>query len=377
MKILYDLSYVQEDIYSSVYYHAKSTFEYLMNNIDDSIEVALLVLRNVKVEDSILKLAKKIEYVDSRVDTKKYFKEVEEVGLKYDRVYFPYQPIGHIYKFGDKTDFYFTMYSLKELVFSKKGKYNKYDLLYQEGFLSHLKYFYRAFKRFSGIWYKETFNRMKNNLENAKKVICVSNSTKEDVIKTFKINEDKLEVFYSPLKRVTDFSSTDLTYSNYFLFVSSSKYTKNTYSGLKALDLIYDNNIDYPMTVSVGHLPSKVYKKLRHKDKIISLDYVTHYDLEYLYQNALALIYPSFYEGFGDALLEAMKYKTRVIASNLKCLNELYPHALFFDPFNIKDIKEKILNYESIDKEMMYLDYQNVLAKSDSDRLKEVEFITK
>ena len=29
MKILYDLSYVQEDIYSSVYYHAKSTFEYL------------------------------------------------------------------------------------------------------------------------------------------------------------------------------------------------------------------------------------------------------------------------------------------------------------------------------------------------------------
>lgn len=376
MKILYDLSYVQENIYSSVYAHSKARFIELMKS-DAKNDITLMVLRNTKLEDSILKIATNICYINSNVDTKRYFNEVEEMGKGYDRVYFPYQPVGHIYNFGDKTEFYFTVYSLAELVFSKKGKYNKYDLLYTEGILGHLKYFIKFIKRGTGIWYRQTFNRMKSNLENATKVICVSNATKEDIIKNFNIEEDKIKVYFSPTKLPAEDESTDLSYQNYFLFVSSSLYTKNTYSGLKALDMIYDKNDNFPMTLSVGHLPSKVYKRLKHKDKVISLDWVTNCDLEYLYQNALALIYPSFYEGFGNPLFEAMKYGTRVIASGIPTLTELYPHALFFNPFDIKDIKEKILSYENINSNDMINDYNNVKKLSVEARENEVKFITK
>ena len=64
MKILYDLSYVQENIYSSVYAHSKARFIELMKS-DAKNDITLMVLRNTKLEDSILKIATNICYINS------------------------------------------------------------------------------------------------------------------------------------------------------------------------------------------------------------------------------------------------------------------------------------------------------------------------
>ena len=64
-----------------------------------------------------------------------------------------------------------------------------------------------------------------------------------------------------------------------------------------------------------------------------------------LYKNALALVYPSLYEGFGIPLLEAMSCKCPVISSNVSSIPEVVGDAgEYFNPKNIEEIREAIEN---------------------------------
>ena len=78
-------------------------------------------------------------------------------------------------------------------------------------------------------------------------------------------------------------------------------------------------------------------------ENVILTDYVTDDDLIRLYNGADAFIYPSFFEGFGIPPLEAMACGTPVAVANATSLPEVVGDAgLYFDPFNVDDIKETI-----------------------------------
>jgi glycosyltransferase involved in cell wall biosynthesis len=58
-----------------------------------------------------------------------------------------------------------------------------------------------------------------------------------------------------------------------------------------------------------------------------------NYALKALYQKAQALIYPSYYEGFGLPIVEALLCKTPVITSGVSCLPEAGgPNSIYIDP---------------------------------------------
>ncbi len=377
MKILYDLSYSQNPkFYSGLYEHGKKIFIEIMKNHPEAA-VTLLLLKNGKMDDYVLKLAKKIEYIDALLNTKKYFKEIERISANYDRLYLPYQPTNHKYKLNKNVEFYFTIHDLCQLDLAKNTKINKYEKYYMEGLSAHLKYTLKQILRITGAWYRRIKNQLGVNIKRANKIIVISESTKNDVINTYDIDENKLVKFLSPIKENVVDDSSGLEYKDYFLFVSSSRYNKNTISGLLALDKIWDENPDFPKAISAGRLPNKVLNIIKHKDKIISLDYVSNVDLDYLYKNALALIFPTLCEGFGMPPLEAMKFGTRVICSNIPCLKEFYNKALFFDPYNIDDIKEKILNYNTISKENMLINYSELKSHCKLDLIGESDFLVK
>jgi glycosyltransferase involved in cell wall biosynthesis len=64
-----------------------------------------------------------------------------------------------------------------------------------------------------------------------------------------------------------------------------------------------------------------------------------------LYANAAAFIYPSLYEGFGMALLEAMAYQCPIVCSNAGSIPEVAGDAAeYFDPYEVDDIKQAIEN---------------------------------
>jgi glycosyltransferase involved in cell wall biosynthesis len=72
--------------------------------------------------------------------------------------------------------------------------------------------------------------------------------------------------------------------------------------------------------------------------------YVNDFELRTIYRLAAAFLFPSFCEGFGLPLLEAMASRIPIIASNAPALPEICQGAaLFFDPDQYEDIAEKIL----------------------------------
>ena len=76
--------------------------------------------------------------------------------------------------------------------------------------------------------------------------------------------------------------------------------------------------------------------------------YIANTDLPALYAGAFAFLYPSLRESFGIPMLEAMACGTPIIAGNTSAMPEIAGEgALLADPFNTKDITEKILQLES------------------------------
>ena len=66
-------------------------------------------------------------------------------------------------------------------------------------------------------------------------------------------------------------------------------------------------------------------------------------DLPILYSQALCLVYPSFYEGFGLPVLEAFACGTPVVAAKTQALVEIgEPACLFANPTKPKDLAEKL-----------------------------------
>ena len=84
---------------------------------------------------------------------------------------------------------------------------------------------------------------------------------------------------------------------------------------------------------------------------VVFTGFVSDIELNKLYSEALAFIFPSKYEGFGLPLLEAMRANCPVLASNIPIVNEICGESvLYFDPESINDISEKIrLIYSSKD----------------------------
>jgi glycosyltransferase involved in cell wall biosynthesis len=66
-------------------------------------------------------------------------------------------------------------------------------------------------------------------------------------------------------------------------------------------------------------------------------------ELSAIYKLAEIFIYPSFFEGFGIPVIEALYSETVVITSNTSCLPEAGgPDSVYIDPKNVADIRSKI-----------------------------------
>jgi glycosyltransferase involved in cell wall biosynthesis len=80
------------------------------------------------------------------------------------------------------------------------------------------------------------------------------------------------------------------------------------------------------------------------KINIVTMGYVNDAVRTALYKNALMVVVPSFYEGFGMPILEAMSYGTPVAASNLEVFKEVGGNAaVYFEPHSVESIRETII----------------------------------
>lgn len=202
---------------------------------------------------------------------------------------------------------------------------------------------------------------MKHNLLKASSVICVSNYTKGDLIDNFpSFNSNKIKVIYEGLNQKFCHLASTATFSAlsqkhkiqkpYLLYVGVLREHKNIIGLIKAFYLIlkkYNPNLQLVITGNPDpHYPAihKTINNLRLKNKIIQTGFIQDpIALSSLYQSAELLVLPSFREGFGFTPLEAMVCGIPVAVSNTTSLPEICGNAaLYFNPYDIKDIAEKI-----------------------------------
>lgn len=92
------------------------------------------------------------------------------------------------------------------------------------------------------------------------------------------------------------------------------------------------------------------------------LDYVSYNKLPMLLNQALALVFPSLWEGFGFPVLEAMGCGTPVITSNLSSLPEVAGEAaLLINPYNVTEMTaamEKIIQDDNLRSQLKTLSLQ-------------------
>ncbi|OGH24806.1 MAG: hypothetical protein A3B47_00195 [Candidatus Levybacteria bacterium RIFCSPLOWO2_01_FULL_39_24] len=181
----------------------------------------------------------------------------------------------------------------------------------------------------------------------AKKIITVSNATKDEIIDHLKVNPEKVAVTYEGVDdRISNIkyqkSKID---SEYFLCVGNAYPHKNLERLLEAFKIL-DNDTKLVLVGKEDYF----YKRLRSKvagmrlsDKTILLQNVADEELSSLYQNAKALILPSLMEGFGLPALEAMANKCLVLASDIPSLREICGNAaLYFNPLSIDELTKKL-----------------------------------
>lgn len=203
---------------------------------------------------------------------------------------------------------------------------------------------------------------------NADKVIAISQQTKDDIINFYSIPEEKITICYQschPAFGVTVDEDEKLRIKKqynlpdqFLLYVGSVIERKNLLLICKALHqlkekiqiplLVIGNGGAYKKQVKEYIAANGLEKQIRFlsdESAIHSLpSYQSATDFPAIYQQALCMIYPSIFEGFGIPVLEALWSKIPVITSNISCLPETGGDAAFYvDPYSADEMAAAIL----------------------------------
>ncbi|TFF34734.1 glycosyltransferase family 4 protein [Mucilaginibacter psychrotolerans] len=193
-------------------------------------------------------------------------------------------------------------------------------------------------------WYQRLGNMYRKALvgriaKKAVKVITVSDFQKKLIIEKLGIAEDKIEVIHNGVdNRFFDkVNDGDLQAKlqayglkrGYIFFMSNSAPRKNTIGVLKAYAKLLILNSFSPRLLMKGISEAELTKLLKQenllwmKGYIDTMKYIPQNDLPAIYQGASMLWFPSFSEGFGLPIIEAMASGTPVVTSNVSCMPEI------------------------------------------------------
>ena len=215
------------------------------------------------------------------------------------------------------------------------------------------------------------------SVKKAKRIIAISQSTKNDILKKYHISPDKVTVIYPGItnyelrikKLKTTYSKIAQKYGivgDYILYVGTLQPRKNIVRLIEAFHLVSKRQtangkrlLQLVIVGKKGWLYDTIFAKVKDlgiEDRVIFTGFVPDEELPILYAHATCFCLVSLYEGFGFPVLEAMKEGTPVVASNVSSLPELVADAgILVNPEDVTDIAHGIID---------------VLKMKDEDRMK-------
>jgi glycosyltransferase involved in cell wall biosynthesis len=184
------------------------------------------------------------------------------------------------------------------------------------------------------------------------KIIAVSESTKKDFVRTWKMSEKRVRVIHHGFTPQSAESAQSLEKSlvqlpERFLFFFSTLQPRKNLEGLIAAFRQYKNSHPedgHKLVVAgrVGWRSEGILETIEcNRDIVLYLNHVSDADRTVLYSKATALCVPSLYEGFGMWILEAFDAGVPVITSNISSMPEVGGNAAeYCDPHSLESIKK-------------------------------------
>lgn len=205
-------------------------------------------------------------------------------------------------------------------------------------------------------WYYKYF--MARFVNRARQVITVSHFSREDIIRQYRITPEKVLVSCNgPLEGLVPLSIPEKAAARkkfaeglpYFLYVGAIHPRKNPAGLIQAFDQFKARTGAPHKLILAGRKAwmlkelQSIYQHAAYRDDILFPGFVPESDLPSLYGGAFALVYVSYFEGFGIPILEAMKAGVPVITSNTSSMPEVGGDAaLLVDPADTTSIAEKM-----------------------------------
>ncbi|KAB7729362.1 glycosyltransferase [Rudanella paleaurantiibacter] len=222
-------------------------------------------------------------------------------------------------------------------------------------------------------WFSKSFSAYYNFLiprlvQESIGVITISKASSDDLVEYFNVDPQKIQIIYPGVSKIFDknVEVSNLNNSNYLLAVSSMDPRKN-FIGL--INAFMNSPLDNVKLLIVGNTnslfaASGIEKLAAKKDNVEFTGYVGDRELVKLYQNALAFVYPSFFEGFGIPPLEAMACGCPTIVANTTSLPEVCGDAsAYVNPYRVDDIEKvitEVVTNESLRQSLVKKGFERV-----------------
>ncbi|MEI7792630.1 MAG: glycosyltransferase family 1 protein [Candidatus Berkelbacteria bacterium] len=209
-----------------------------------------------------------------------------------------------------------------------------------------------------------------NITQRAEKIICISQSTKADLLKFYPEVDKKIEIVhlgydhekFHPIIQPKDILKLD---EHYILCSGRIEERKNTLALVRAFFKAKKaHNLTHKLVLAggSGYGANKVYNEVNNniefRKDVVMPGHISHDKLPDLIAGADLFAFPSLYEGFGLSLIEAMACGAVVLTSNTSSLPEVGDDSVYYiDPANENDIADGLY------KALMDIDLRRELKK--------------
>jgi glycosyltransferase involved in cell wall biosynthesis len=195
------------------------------------------------------------------------------------------------------------------------------------------------------------------SIKRAKSLLTISQSTKNDIIKHYQIDPGLITVAYPGYDqgkfkkqigrgKIEEIKKKYRIKGDYLLFLSTLKPSKNIEGLLEAFTLLKDEKLSLVVTGRKGWMFETIFVKVKDlglTKKVVFTDFVPDQDVPAILAGAKVFVLPSFWEGFGIPVVEAMAVGTPVVVSNVGSLPEVVGSSgIIINPEKPKDIARGI-----------------------------------
>lgn len=204
------------------------------------------------------------------------------------------------------------------------------------------KYFPGYFGRVENAYF---MRRLKQSSRSACKIITISHSSKNAIVKYCGVRPERIEIIYNGCDRIT--AETQKSGEPYICAMTSHLPHKNALGVIEAY-IKYCESVANPINLTIIGLDNIndyiIKEDIRKKIKCIGF-IKSNYDMYKIIGGSSVFLFLSLVEGFGLPPIEAMYLRVPVICSNISSLPEIVGNAaILVDPFNYDQISSELIN---------------------------------